>query len=268
MPLLNTANKVYLGSAAANRVYLGSNLVWPTIWTPTQIAADLCLWMKADAITATNGQSLDTVNDSGPDGRTMTKMHATGPTYLTNQINGLPALDCAAGKAMKTNAGNISFLNFAVCLVWKGVNAGGTKRIIDHSFQTGWYIGRNLATDVGGGVKNTNPPYGIFAAADQNAHVVTVQRNSTTHLVRVDGGATTATQTVVSTATTATSIWFGADDADSAIAQPPDLLLAECVILDQNVTTTSRDKVEGYLAWKYGLQGNLPSGHAYKAAAP
>lgn len=29
-----------------------------------------------------------------------------------------------------------------------------------------------------------------------------------------------------------------------------------------------RQKVEGYLAWKWGLQGNLPVGHAYNSAAP
>lgn len=27
-------------------------------------------------------------------------------------------------------------------------------------------------------------------------------------------------------------------------------------------------KAEGYLAWKWGLQGNLPSNHPYKNAAP
>lgn len=29
-----------------------------------------------------------------------------------------------------------------------------------------------------------------------------------------------------------------------------------------------RQKVEGYLAWRWGLQGNLPVGHAYNSAAP
>jgi len=28
------------------------------------------------------------------------------------------------------------------------------------------------------------------------------------------------------------------------------------------------DKIEGYLAWKWGLEGNLPSGHPYESAAP
>jgi hypothetical protein len=34
------------------------------------------------------------------------------------------------------------------------------------------------------------------------------------------------------------------------------------------LTTTNRQLMEGYLAWKWGLQANLPSGHPYKSAAP
>jgi len=31
MPLLNTADKIYIGSAAADKVYLGTVQVWPPI---------------------------------------------------------------------------------------------------------------------------------------------------------------------------------------------------------------------------------------------
>jgi len=34
------------------------------------------------------------------------------------------------------------------------------------------------------------------------------------------------------------------------------------------LTTTDRQLMEGYLAWKWSLQANLPSGHPYKSAAP
>lgn len=44
--------------------------------------------------------------------------------------------------------------------------------------------------------------------------------------------------------------------------------IAEVVLVTGTVTTTLRQIIEGYLAWKWGLQGNLPSGHPYKSAAP
>ena len=34
------------------------------------------------------------------------------------------------------------------------------------------------------------------------------------------------------------------------------------------VDTDTREKIEGYLAWKWGLEGDLPIGHPYKSAAP
>jgi len=41
----------------------------------------------------------------------------------------------------------------------------------------------------------------------------------------------------------------------------------EMVVLNDD-TTTTRQLIEGYLAWKWGLQGNLPGGHPYKNFAP
>ena len=40
------------------------------------------------------------------------------------------------------------------------------------------------------------------------------------------------------------------------------------IILNPNITTTNRNKLEGYLAWKWGIQANLPSGHPYISAPP
>ena len=35
-----------------------------------------------------------------------------------------------------------------------------------------------------------------------------------------------------------------------------------------DITTGTRQKIEGYLAWKWGVEANLPSGHPYEFAAP
>jgi len=40
-----------------------------------------------------------------------------------------------------------------------------------------------------------------------------------------------------------------------------------CVV-DTNITTDTQQKIEGYLAWKWGTEGNLPTGHPYKSAPP
>ena len=44
--------------------------------------------------------------------------------------------------------------------------------------------------------------------------------------------------------------------------------LYEIIVYNSDLTNNQRQQVEGYLAWKWGLQGNLPSDHPYKNAAP
>ena len=47
-----------------------------------------------------------------------------------------------------------------------------------------------------------------------------------------------------------------------------DAQVAEMLVYNTAASTLNRQKCEGYLAWKWGLQANLPSGHPYKSAAP
>lgn len=42
----------------------------------------------------------------------------------------------------------------------------------------------------------------------------------------------------------------------------------ELLLYNTYLNTTERQKIEGYLAWKWGLQVNLDAGHPYKNAAP
>ena len=42
----------------------------------------------------------------------------------------------------------------------------------------------------------------------------------------------------------------------------------EILMYNQYLDNTDRQKIEGYLAWKWGLQASLPSDHPYKSGAP
>ena len=42
----------------------------------------------------------------------------------------------------------------------------------------------------------------------------------------------------------------------------------EIIAMNSAVSTSDRQKIEGYLAWKWGIEGNLPIGHPYKDAPP
>jgi len=44
--------------------------------------------------------------------------------------------------------------------------------------------------------------------------------------------------------------------------------IGEILVYTTALSDTDRQKVEGYLAWKWGLQGNLPANHPYKNVSP
>lgn len=44
--------------------------------------------------------------------------------------------------------------------------------------------------------------------------------------------------------------------------------MAEILVFDSSLTQFQRQQVEGYLAWKWGLQGSLPASHPFRNAPP
>lgn len=44
--------------------------------------------------------------------------------------------------------------------------------------------------------------------------------------------------------------------------------VGEVVLYAKALSATERQQIEGYLAWRWGLQANLPSGHPYASAPP
>ena len=47
-----------------------------------------------------------------------------------------------------------------------------------------------------------------------------------------------------------------------------DGLIVEVILVDAAASSDTRQRIEGYLAHKWGLAGSLPAGHPYKSAAP
>lgn len=88
--------------------------------------------------------------------------------------------------------------------------------------------------------------------------------------LRLDGGTATTTNTAqgsgTTSATNSTEVAIGGTVGTSG--QFSATGVAELIVLGYIPTTDERQRIEGYLAWKWGLQGNLPSDHPYKSAAP
>jgi hypothetical protein len=57
-------------------------------------------------------------------------------------------------------------------------------------------------------------------------------------------------------------------DARNAESVSSDTVIYEMVGYNVQVNLRQRQQIEGYLAWKWGLVGNLPSTHPFKLFPP
>lgn len=96
-------------------------------------------------------------------------------------------------------------------------------------------------------------------------HVVAARRDGTAGAIWLDGGSK-ATGTTSSSNFNTTRIRMGNNQqvVDSGMYGS----IAEAILFTQALSDTDIDKINGYLAWKWGLQGNLPATHPYKNSAP
>ena len=74
-----------------------------------------------------------------------------------------------------------------------------------------------------------------------------------------------AAQTRSTTLNTSATPWYFGLRPDNGGSV--DSYICEFILYDSFLTTAQRQQVEGYLAWKWGLQASLPSGHPYKTTS-
>ena len=118
-------------------------------------------------------------------------------------------------------------------------------------------------------------PSGFFAAITtsvapepyNNMNVYVIQNSATStsnNIITANGTSLTLSTSVLATSYRTDSVQYmintgfyntGAD-------------ICEILLYVGEITTSQRQQLEGYLAWKWGLQANLPSGHTYYSAPP
>jgi hypothetical protein len=75
---------------------------------------------------------------------------------------------------------------------------------------------------------------------------------------------TPVTEVAASPETSTTNTYFGTIDTGFSGS----VAFQEILIYTTDMSELQRQALEGYLAWKWGLQGNLPSTHPFKLFPP
>jgi hypothetical protein len=288
----STPSKLYLGATEVTKAYLGASEVYSSVaaaWTPAYLGASLALWLDADdASTITlNGSTVSQWNDKSGNKRNVSRATAANqPTYTASGLNGKPVITFdgtndslinASAGLMRAVSGATSVIvmsraaNLAAAsdLLWIGMSTGNARLVM--SFRIGLAApgegftsgGRRLSTDsfqtVTGFAYTSNP---IIAAARHdyaNANLEIWQDGT--------AGASRVYQTAGVTDNNAGELSVGAGNT-AGTGAPLNGYIAEITLVHSALSTTDRQKLEGYLAHKWGLTANLPADHPYKTTPP
>lgn len=228
----------------------------PDLWTPAEITT--ALWLDAD--------------DSGTIQDTPSAL-----TWADKSGNGRDASQDASRPSV--GSGFISFSGSQYLDISGGLpvlDGLSVFEVFDRPSSTGFSL-------IMGGTRSSEPPYTTFWETDSTIYTGLGTTGFTTHGVSTSTG--TVMHSIVRDASSC-QLWqdgFSVGSPQSALTNSGVYDLAyvgrrasnynsgnirEIVVVPASLSSADRQRIEGYLAWKWGLEGKLPSGHPYKNEAP
>ena len=242
----------------------------PKLWRPDELGTDLALWLDAEdtASITLNGSTVSQWNDkSGNDPpRNFSQGTLTNqPTYSETGMLGKPAV------VFDGTDDFMSLLDFdnAVSLALIGSGGSSLAPLISGAapslFSPVWnvnafrieYRGR---TDTN--IRQLNPGGAIN---DFSIGFISLDAANSEVRLSGNGGAQTSFSQTINSADTQINT-LGRDFQGTA--QFADGRIAEIVVASSVLSTADRQRLEGYLAWKWGLEADLPVDHPYKNSPP
>jgi hypothetical protein len=265
----------------------------PVSFVPTQISG--CgLWLDgADTTTLTyqsgNNVSIWTDKSAGIQAQFLTNAMAAarwtpggnsvGSTGATNypvsgsNINGVNALYFNQAVLQAITTQNVNTRSYFLVFQLPSNSTGPGDNILwPATWVNGFARGASLSVDSSNFTfANQNVANLLYLdVTPKNPTLVSVTfNNGTPGMWNAGGGTTTATgqssSSLNSSGSTDNYLWIG---GASGIFSSTGFILGEFLEYNSALLTSQRQQVEGYLAWKWGLQANLPTNHPYKAGPP
>jgi hypothetical protein len=253
------------------------SLLYPHGWTPQGLSG-LLWWIDAyKGITKDGSDRVSAWNDQSGNGFNL--IQATGalqPLYLATGMNGLPCVECT-DEGMLASFSHTG-LNLAIFIVATLINAGavGSHQVCfaqgggsnASGNANGWVALRRNASAEGirGHYNATN--YGDQAVTYTVPYLFFNQRDGTNVGTGLNGS--TPGTTALATATNFSFAAIGANITTLGTFGTgyAHLRLSEIILLSFIPDTNLRAKINGYLAWKWGNQGQLVAGHSWAQRAP
>jgi len=248
-----------------------------SLWTPARISVRA--WYDSsdlDTITETGGYVSQWDDKSGNDKHLIQDLGANQPRSGVRQLNNLNVIDGDGSQSMyhdnyPAGGGTGDVQVIAVCGVDSvsyfsdGIFAMAAPAGSDFKFSAG--DPTDVSGDFNGFIQGGFGPNIIMSGgphAGPSIYNAEFDRTIDGAVVgRVDGvnyGSSAYTSDLASPTQLAVL-------SDKNQVNSIDGLIAELIIVNDTSSDT-RYRLEGYLAWKWGLQANLPPGHPYELGAP
>jgi hypothetical protein len=263
------------GVAASNR---GMNFrINP--WTPANIST--ALWFDASDTTTViqTGNLVSQWNDKSGNNRHISQATPSQqPTLASNQQNGLNVLTFDGSNDILSNAsvGASGLNSVTIISVFRMISGGSTEDIPmgigtnTNGNLRSYYRGPNDTTVGFAGWNNDVPSSAYSYDIGGGYHIFEVwnpQLNTPNNaVIGRDGSTTTYTTNIGNLNTSGNGFSVGSLQGTSTYYT--NMSVGEILVFYSVLTDVNRQLAEGYLAWKWGLQGNLPANHPYRNVSP
>lgn len=271
----------------------GTEFGFQKLWQPSELTS-LVLWLDAEDTSTLvfNGSTVSQWNDKSGNGNHVSNATAsTQPTYLATGYNGKPTLrftNTNQEYLFKDGVVNFSAQNdLTIAAVFELLQTTYRWDMI-----AGWRNVANSSTSPANGVPilqamSMSPEIGyhntdkvdtrikVDVTTRLGKKIATIGRSGG---VNGNGGSATVTCTGFSQATyqtDATQTWandnatgFQIGGRQQTGTDYGNKYISEVIGLNAKLSDSDRQKLEGYMAWKWKLEANLPAGHPYKLFPP
>jgi hypothetical protein len=274
------------GTAANAGTFWRGDGVWadtllvPGLYSPLDLGTALRAWYQMNLLTGASGSSQPAISDSSTNGFNLSQATTSKQgTLATAALGGLNTLRFTAANIQQY------LLSFSILsgstpgsmyMVYKVVStsANNPQLVLGASGQDNHWPFSNgvFYSDFGSTTRNTvGTPTASFSS---DYHIISLYSDTNDWAFFVDGGTggssggtsalySTASNTIGWNTGTYYQPYLGSDGSTGI-----DGWVAEIYFTNAKQTTADRQKNEGYLAWKWGLQGNLDPTHPYKSSPP
>ncbi len=280
-PITNKVPKATNQSPFSANLYIGV----AKSFDPTKITGCQLWFDAADSTTiSTTGSNITQWRDKSTNAYSIAQATTSNqPFYVTNAQNKLPGVQLATSRWIFTESSNMpNFTTSSATSVFiaarngttgTGYNAINSVYLSGGSLLTTRYQlffdrdsgsllrGPNLYLSGSFRLQNTT---NVVPAS--TAGVVGFVASSSSILLSVNGNTSTTTGAAPTSANDGTYFQFG--DSRNNPSLSSDVRIYEMVGYSIALTITQRQEIEGYLAWKWGLQGSLPQTHPWKLFPP